>query len=357
MIWGWCGAIGQGKTFNGVREALALAYYRNALLLTNIHITPKGRNQPWALHQLTISPEGPISEEIIMWALWAKEHGHGTVFFCDEANTTWPSRAWAKMSVQMTSMFQQSRHLSVDLIYTTQYPELIDTNLRQLTNHIYSVHCIPPPTTARRERQKRPWFFIVDKFPVTHMEKAGKKKGMSSFVRYRREDESAYNTDEMVYTPAKLNEGRETPPFPAPPDDLPKDVQLRNLRRTNKKYRKYQAPEAIEVIGAQMFEPAKEALATQMADFDSGFEDRDQTSAIDLLKGLAGIGVKDEPTTLPMDGDQELAGPSSEPPTGPRPAGTPKVPAGSDAGRTSLVAPGPQPRNAPSDGANKQTSS
>jgi hypothetical protein len=105
----------------------------------------------------------------------------------------------------------QSRKLRIDLVYTAQDIEQVDSFLRRLTQWIHRVRAFPAPSTHRQESGKRPWFFMVNTYRP-----GGIKDGIErpdrrvrrEFLRYHRAHEAWYDTDELVAPAARLTRKR-----------------------------------------------------------------------------------------------------------------------------------------------------
>lgn len=200
MIEGYVGLIGAGKTMLAVRHAGELAQRRGALLLSNIKLVPP---EGVDFVQLGVGDDGLDMTQLHELLDGARAAGRGAVLMLDEVGILMPARFWQSFPIRLMHMLSQSRKLSIDLIYTAQDVEQIDTFLRRLTQWIYRVACWPESSVERREKGKRPRFFIVGKWRPTKIGKRDAREGLV-WRRYRRADEGSYDTDELVWPPARL---------------------------------------------------------------------------------------------------------------------------------------------------------
>jgi hypothetical protein len=198
VITGYIGLIGHGKTMLAVRESVAMARRRGAILASNISIDAPGLDYV----RLSVGDDGLDGVPELLAR--AREEARGVVILVDEIGIILPARFWQTgMSIDLMWSVSQSRKLATDLIYTAQDIEQVDAFLRRLTSYVYKVKAVPSPTNERRDAGKRPWFFIRSKWMPGTVDKADKRLGRS-FLRYRRSDETAYDTDELVRPPARL---------------------------------------------------------------------------------------------------------------------------------------------------------
>ena len=196
--------VGMGKTMLAVREAVALARRRRAYLVSNIAIDAPDLD---AL-QLEVGDDGLEGIPAILER--ARSEGRGVVIFVDEIGIVLPSRFWERgMSIDLMWACSQSRKLGADLIFTCQHVAQLDVFLRRICDWIWQVKCVPHPSIERRERGRRPWFFMASRFRPADVDTERPEKRLSrSVIRYRRSWEALYNTDELVRPPASLRGGR-----------------------------------------------------------------------------------------------------------------------------------------------------
>ncbi len=193
------GLLGAGKTMLAVQHALGLARRRNALLLSNIRIDAAGVE----FHQLGVGADGIDLEELTAHRERARGEDRGLVLLIDEVGILMPARFWQSFPIDLIYTLSQSRKMRLDLVYTSQDVEMVDSMLRRLTQWVYRVKCFPAPSIERREAGRRPWFFVVDRWRPMSIDKKDKRLG-KSYQRYRRHFEGAYDTDELVAPPVRL---------------------------------------------------------------------------------------------------------------------------------------------------------
>jgi hypothetical protein len=216
VITGYVGLIGHGKTMLAVHESVTLARRRGAILASNIEVVAPGVD----VVRLSVGDDG--LEGVPQLLERAHAEGRGVVMLVDEIGIILPARFWQTgMSIDLMWACSQSRKLAADLIYTAQDVEQVDAFLRRLTDYVTKCRAVPRPSIERREQGKRPWFYRVTRWRPAMVDKPDKRLG-SGFVRYRRQWEAAYNTDELVRPPTHLlkSGGRSTRsrqrPIPVP---------------------------------------------------------------------------------------------------------------------------------------------
>lgn len=203
MIEGFVGLIGAGKTMLAVRHAGELARRRGARLASNIKVEVPGVE----CIQLAVGEDGLDLAQLRSLVNDREGDGRGLVVLVDEVGIIMPARFWQSFPVDLMFMLSQSRKLGVDLIYTAQDIEQVDSFLRRLTQWVYKVRAVPEASTERRERGKRPWLFLVSKWRPTTIDKPEKRVSRDR-VRYRRSWEGWYDTDELVAPPERLTGAR-----------------------------------------------------------------------------------------------------------------------------------------------------
>jgi hypothetical protein len=154
-------------------------------------------------HQLGVGADGIDLDELKDWREAAKAQDRGLVLLIDEVGILMPARFWQSFPIDLIYTLSQSRKMRLDLVYTSQDVEMVDSMLRRLTQWVYRVKCFPAPTVERREGGRRPWFFVVDRWRPMNVDKKDKRLG-KSYQRYRRSFETAYDTDELVAPPERL---------------------------------------------------------------------------------------------------------------------------------------------------------
>ena len=204
MITGYVGLIGNGKTTIAVDEARRVAASRGAVLAANIWIDPPA-GVPFV--QLTVGEDGLDVVQMERLMDDARASGRGVVLLVDEIGIIMPARFWQSFPIALMYRISQSRKYRTDLIYTSQDPEDVDVYLRRKTQWLYRVAAWPSPSNRKRERGVRPWFFVLGQWRPGQMDRADKRISRR-FVRYRREREAWFDTDELVRPPARLSRSR-----------------------------------------------------------------------------------------------------------------------------------------------------
>ena len=127
----------------------------------------------------------------------------GLVVLVDEVDTVWDAHEWQAMRKGDRYRIKQSRKYGADLIWSAQFVDQVEKSIRNITEEVELVRAYPSPSIARRESGKRPWFIRGQRFrPGAVRELVGEadkdKRLGSSWHRYRRADESTYDTDEIL---------------------------------------------------------------------------------------------------------------------------------------------------------------
>jgi hypothetical protein len=200
VIYGKVGRIGHGKTMRMVVEACALAKRRDAILASNITITP-----PVGV-EFRLLPMDEFSESFGELTDECQAAGRGIVLAVDEVHMIWDARRWEEMSVYDRYRLTQSRHLGIDVFWTAQFVDQVEKNIRNLTEQVELLRAYPAPTIDRRERGQRPWFMVGQVFrPAAVRElvaEQDKDKRLERHVyRYRRDHELLYDTDALMPPP------------------------------------------------------------------------------------------------------------------------------------------------------------
>jgi len=206
VIEGYIGLIGAGKTMLAVEHCISTAVRRRALLFSNIAVTTD-RLAPEDVVQLATGDDGLDVDELRGILDRARAEGRGAVLLLDEVGILMPARFWQSFPVDLMFQFSQSRKLGLDVVYTAQDIEQVDSFLRRLTQWVFKVRAFPTPSVERRERGRRPRLFIVTKWRPASVDKRDKRLGRA-IVRYRRSWEAQYNTDELVRPAERLRRRR-----------------------------------------------------------------------------------------------------------------------------------------------------
>lgn len=117
MIVAYTGYPGSGKTYCLVLEALK-AINKGISVYSNFRID---------IPELTLISDADLLE--------VRE---GLVLL-DELNVWFPSRFWSKVPMSLLSFWAQSRKRGIDIFYTTQHINRVDTVIRELTS--FEVKC------------------------------------------------------------------------------------------------------------------------------------------------------------------------------------------------------------------------
>jgi hypothetical protein len=200
VIVGYTGLVGMGKTMLAVREAVGLARRRKAWLVSNIAV----KAPDLTIIQVEVGDDGLEGIPAILSD--AREQGRGVVIFVDEIGIVLPSRFWERgMSIDLMWACSQSRKLGADLIFTCQHVAQLDAFLRRICDWIWRVKAVPHPTIERRESGRRPWFFMASRWRPADIDSEQEDKRLGrALIRYRREWEGLYDTDELVRPPSHL---------------------------------------------------------------------------------------------------------------------------------------------------------
>lgn len=202
MIFGKVGRLGHGKSMRMVVDGIDLAVRRGALegrcwLAANVLVRPPA-GVPF--YQLPMDGFSDALGDLMARAL---ELEVGLVVLVDEVDTVWDAHEWQTIRKSDRYRIKQSRKYGADLIWSAQFVDQVDKGIRNITEEVELVRAFPPPSIARRERGKRPWFIRGQRFrPGAVREIAGdvdKDKRMGWAVhRYRRAHELLYDTDELI---------------------------------------------------------------------------------------------------------------------------------------------------------------
>lgn len=204
MIIGRVGLIGNGKTYLHAYDALAVAKRRRAVFASNIWTANAADFVEWRKDptitdrvQLSVGDDGFDLDELRDLLDIAQARGHGVVLFIDEIGVLMPARFWQKFPVELMYRFSQSRKLRLDVYWTSQDVEDVDSYLRRKTQWVYRTRAFPTPTVERQELGKRPWFFFETRWRPSTVGKRDKRLGWA-FRLYRRSFEREFDTDELV---------------------------------------------------------------------------------------------------------------------------------------------------------------
>lgn len=205
MIYGKVGRLGHGKSMRMVVEGLALCELRGGLegrcwLASNISVkVPPGM-------VFVLLPMDGFSAALAELMERSLAAGVGLVVLVDEVDTVWDAHQWQNMRVGDRYRLKQSRKMGADLIWSAQFVDQVEKSIRNITEEVELLRAFPSPTISRRERGKRPWFIVGQRFrPGAVRELVGDvdrdKRLGRDIHRYRREHEALYNTDEIITPP------------------------------------------------------------------------------------------------------------------------------------------------------------
>lgn len=270
MIEGYVGLIGNGKTMLAVQHARTLAKRRGSILAANIGIVPP-EGVPFV--QLTVGEDGLSVEQLEGLMDDARATGRGVVILVDEIGIIMPARFWQSFPIALMYRISQSRKYSTDLIYTSQDIEDVDAYLRRKTQWVYKVKAIPSPSPEKRERGIRPWCFLRTQWRPATIEKRDKRIGWS-LLRYRREWERVYDTDELVRPPERLQAPRGSRSGRQPRSQSISVQGSDHVTSTGSRSERSGEPEGLTWAGPV-------ATASTPMGPDAGVEDRNARSAAD----------------------------------------------------------------------------
>lgn len=208
MIIGRVGLIGNGKTYRATQDALTTAGRRGALFASNIWVRGSLPFAQWQADptltrriQLSVGEDGFDLDELTAIIEYAHGEGSGTVLLLDEIGILMPARFWQSFPVDLMMRISQSRKLRVDVYWTSQDVEDVDSYLRRKTEIVYKTRAWPTPTILRQEQGKRPLFFYESGWAPTQVGKRDRRRSRGIRL-YDRRFEGEYDTDELVM-PAK----------------------------------------------------------------------------------------------------------------------------------------------------------
>ena len=207
MIVGVTGLLGAGKTAFAVARVGQVARRTGALVASNIRLDIPGVE----CVQLPTGDDGVELGALYDLRDRARAEGRGVVLLLDEVGLLLPARFWASFPVPLLSFFTNSRKLRVDVVWVSQDEADVESALRRRTQYVYRVRRIPPSRTDVGRVPGRPLLLYVTRWLSGQVEKPTKRLGWE-VVRWRREWERWYDTDELV-EPARrvMRAGRSAP--------------------------------------------------------------------------------------------------------------------------------------------------
>jgi len=196
------GKQGAGKTMLAVVGARKAAVRRRAFLISNIQIArPDGIDGI----QLAKGRDGFDADQLDACVTWCRDRSKAVVIVLDELGMLMPARKWQNFPLRLQEDITQSRKMHVDMFTTSQYENLVDVNFRLNAHKAYRVSCVPGPSLESYERGRRPWFFRLVEYQPGHVGEKSHRMG-SELIRYRREWEGFYDTEERVGIPERLRD-------------------------------------------------------------------------------------------------------------------------------------------------------
>lgn len=161
MIKAYTGQLGTGKTLGMVADAVEEVRKRRVTVYSNM----VGLKFP---------------EAIYLRDLTALAHIENGLVLLDEASVCMASRYWQQVPREVLAAFAQARKAGLDMWYTAQHLNRVDTVVREITN--YEVKC----------RKMGRWFWQQMVDPTAKVAIARR------FRRYRREVYALYDTLERI---------------------------------------------------------------------------------------------------------------------------------------------------------------
>lgn len=151
MLIGVAGAIGSGKSFTQLKQALRYCEKKHKTLVTNFEINERALFD-YAVAAKLEFVQRMVAKGQVSWIINPKRKIKGemrpnleamfipnSVICLDEAGIFLNSRDFARTSTDLLSDLCQSRKTGVDLFWAAQFEEQVDKQFRLLTQ--YWVHC------------------------------------------------------------------------------------------------------------------------------------------------------------------------------------------------------------------------
>jgi hypothetical protein len=180
MLIGIAGAIGSGKSFTQLKQALIYCEKKRKTLVTNFEINERALFDYAVLAKLEYV-QSMVAKGQVSWIINPKRRIKGefrpnlealfipnSVIALDEAGIFLNSRDFARTSTDLLSDLCQSRKMGVDLFWAAQFEEQVDKQFRLLTQ--YWVHCDSVSVYDKKLRNSRLkwkrifWFTAADYF-------------------------------------------------------------------------------------------------------------------------------------------------------------------------------------------------
>lgn len=170
---GWYGYRGAGKTLSVVAELWQQFQWNDELIVLS--------NTPLNL------PKHPKSGKSLKWFFWkdiedvvtffnfAMEYGDKMmsrrwIVFIDEASVILNARFWKDTDPALAAFMFQSRHVNVEIFFTTQHPSMVEPNLRKITEtwvkceKLILLNLIPTPFIMRTDQELTPDGQVVQEY-------------------------------------------------------------------------------------------------------------------------------------------------------------------------------------------------
>lgn len=133
---GYWGYRGAGKTLNAVADLYErFNWDPNILILSNTPLFfPKHKKTGGELEWIRWWD----MDEVVAYFQECMKYGdevmkRPTYVLIDEASVTMNARFWKECDPAMLAFMFQSRHINVEIVFTTQHPSMVDANLRRIT--------------------------------------------------------------------------------------------------------------------------------------------------------------------------------------------------------------------------------
>jgi hypothetical protein len=179
---------------NAVVECLGRAGQSRALVLSNIELrVPEGCEFRFLDTSDEAWPEWLL--EATMRQVAAKR---GTEVLLDDVGVVLNAREWHTFPAALQTAFCATRKAKCNFNWTAQYPAMVDKALRMQSRGLHRVTAYPEATEKRREQGKRPWWFVIRRYMPEHEDQKDYMLGRW-LVRYRREYEALYDTDQIIW--------------------------------------------------------------------------------------------------------------------------------------------------------------
>jgi len=204
MPWvGWVGRLGHGKSVRMVAWARETAAELSRLgptrLVSNIRIVPPDGVQ---FEQL---PMDGFARSLRFEVYRAYRGGINVVLAIDEIDTVFDAKEWQRVKKIDRMLIKQARKFHIEAGWTAQFVDQVEKALRNITEQVTLVRAFPSPSLKSRLRGRRPWFIYEQHFRPGAVRELmatrvdpDRRMGRG-LVRYKREWEAWYDTDELIW--------------------------------------------------------------------------------------------------------------------------------------------------------------